>query len=94
MHTLIEYIEYMPVTQRQYTLRNIPDRVDRVLRRRARETGKSFNQVAVEALSDGAGEGELHDDLDFMIGSMSDGEARALERDIAAQRRIDRDLWR
>ena len=84
----------MATTSKQYTIRDVPERVDRVLRRRARETGKSFNRVLVEALTDGAGEGGVHDDLDFMIGSLSEGEARALERDISAQRRIDRELWR
>ncbi|MBX3169042.1 MAG: hypothetical protein KF760_16665 [Candidatus Eremiobacteraeota bacterium] len=40
-------------TPRQYTIRNIPDDVDAALRQRARDTKKSFNQVALEALMAG-----------------------------------------
>jgi len=42
----------------QYTIRNIPDVLDEVLRRAAREQGKSLNEIAVEALVRGAGLGE------------------------------------
>ena len=38
----------------QYTLRNIPPAVDQVIRKRARQTGKSFNQTAVEVMMQGA----------------------------------------
>lgn len=34
----------------QYTLRNIPPHLDRVLRKRARQTGQSLNDVVLEAL--------------------------------------------
>ena len=85
----------MGTNQRQYTIRNVPGNVDRTLRRRAQESGKSFNQVVVEALSEGAGEPvHAYDDLDFMIGSMSAAEAKALSREIALQRTIDPKLWR
>jgi hypothetical protein len=80
---------------KQYTLRDVPLEVDRTLRRRARETGRSLNRVAVEALAAGAGEStRMHDDLDFMIGTMSKAEAERIDREIAAQRRIDPGLWR
>ena len=85
----------MGTPQKQYTIRNIPDGVDRVLRRRARQSGKSFNQVVLEALSEGAGEpARSCDDLDFMIGSISAREAEKIEREIGAQRHIDPRLWR
>ena len=35
----------------QYTIRNIPKRVDQNLRRRAKEQGRSLNDVVVQALS-------------------------------------------
>lgn len=35
----------------QYTIRNIPPAVDGVLRKRATQTGKSFNQTVVELLT-------------------------------------------
>lgn len=39
----------------QYTLRNVPAFVDRILRRLARDRGASLNEVAIEALARGAG---------------------------------------
>jgi plasmid stability protein len=82
---------------KQYTIRNIPANVDRALRRRARETRRSFNQVVVEALVAGSGEADVpqqHHDLDFMIGSMSEAAAARVEAEVRAQRRIDPDLWK
>ena len=79
----------------QYTIRDVPVQVDRELRRRARETGKSLNRVALDALSEGTGgQAVAHDDLDFLIGTLSPNEARRLEREIAAQRRIDAAAWK
>ena len=80
---------------KQYTIRAVPPEVDQALRRRAHETGRSLNRVAVEALAAGAGgAARNYDDLDFMIGTMSKAEGARLEREIAAQRRIDPGLWR
>ena len=39
----------------QYTVRNIPKKVDQVLRKRAKEQGKSLNDVTVEALAAATG---------------------------------------
>jgi len=39
----------------QYTLRKIPPELDKALRRRAKEEGKSLNDAAVEALQRGIG---------------------------------------
>ena len=35
----------------QYTLRNIPKKVDQALRKKARQQGRSLNEVAIEALA-------------------------------------------
>ncbi len=35
----------------QYTIRNIPEPVDRVIRKRSKQSGKSFNQTVVDLLS-------------------------------------------
>ena len=82
-------------TFRQYTIRNIPDEVDRILRRRSKLTGKSFNQVAVEALANGSGTSlRRKRDLSFLIGSFGETEAKRIDQEIAAQRKIDRELWK
>ena len=35
----------------QYTIRNIPPALDRVIRKRAKEQGRSFNQTVVDLLN-------------------------------------------
>ena len=86
----------MAIAKRQYTIRNVPQAVDEVLRRRARALGKSFNQVALDALIAGSGSTgrQVFDDLDFMIGSSTPAEADALEAELASQDTIDPELWR
>jgi len=39
------------MTKIQYTIRNIPPAVDRVIRKRSQQSGKSFNQTVLELLS-------------------------------------------
>lgn len=81
--------------KKQYTIRNIPGQLDRVLRKRAKESSKSFNQVALEALVTGAG-GNLRPKRDFsqVIGSISKAEAEQIEEEIRLQHQIDPGLWR
>ena len=79
----------------RYTLRNVPDEVDRALRNRARRERRSLNDVVLEALRRGAGLTETparRRDLSDFVGSwVEDPETdRALED----QRRIDDELWR
>jgi len=52
----------------QYTIRNIPASVDKYLRKRARLTGRSLNQVVIDELTVNAGvTGKSN--LDWFIGS-------------------------
>lgn len=75
----------------QYTIRNVPEETDRRLRSRARQSGKSLNEVALEALRESAGDLEYHD-LDFLFSSwINDPETDGALKD---QRKIDRDLWK
>lgn len=79
----------------RYTLRNVPPYVDEALRARAREKGKSLNDVALEALLAGLGlAGELvkHRDLTDITGTwVEDAETDQAFQD---QRRIAPELWR
>ncbi len=55
----------------QYTIRQIPPRLDRALRAEAKRTGKSLNEVAREALARGLGVSarpQKHRDLDWFVG--------------------------
>jgi plasmid stability protein len=79
----------------QYTLRNIPPILDEALRSRARDEGKSLNEVAIETLLAGvglAGEPVKRRDLSDIAGTWADDPevTEALED----QRRIDPELWR
>ena len=79
----------------RYTIRNVPNSVDAALRRRAREQGKSLNEVAIEALVRGAGvsgERTRHRDLSDIAGTWH--RDRAFDRAIAAKGTIDKELWR
>lgn len=62
----------------QYTIRAIPPALDRALREQARRSGKSLNQVVIDALRLGLGLGgsqAAYDDLDPLIGSWVEGPA-------------------
>jgi len=78
----------------QYTIRKIPNSLDAALRRRAREQGRSLNEVAIEALARGAGvsgERSRQRDLRDIAGAWRSD--RAFDRARAAQDTIDRELW-
>ena len=79
---------------KQYTIRQIPMHVDRILRQRAQETNKSFNQITVEALTM-ATLGNLRPKRDFneIIGSLSDEEAMTQENEIRRQHQVDKKMW-
>ena len=80
---------------RQYTIRGIPPAVDAALRQRARASGKSLNQSAVDALAEGAGMAATprkRRDLADVAGTWRAD--RALEAALAAQDVVDKDLWR
>ena len=79
----------------QYTLRNIPGRLDEALRRTAHERGKSLNEVAIEALARGAGvtgERGRRRDLGDIAGTWR--KDPAFDRALAAQDTIDEEMWR
>jgi plasmid stability protein len=78
----------------QYTIRNVPNALDAALRRRAREQGKSINEVAIDALARGAGfspERKRQRDLGDIAGTWRSD--RAFDRALAAQDTIDGELW-
>jgi len=78
----------------QYTIRGIPVAVDNALRDRARAAGKSLNEAAIDALAEGAGvtgARRKRRDLGDIAGSWRAD--KAVESALAAQDRIDEDLW-
>ncbi len=78
----------------QYTLRNIPKQLDEALRRKAREEGRSLNEVAVAALMRALllpDEAERRRDLAAIAGSWV--EDRAVDDALEAQRRVEPEMW-
>jgi hypothetical protein len=78
----------------QYTIRDVPPAVDAAIRRRAKATGASLNQVAKDALAEGAGVGgeRPRRDLSDIAGTWR--RDRAVEAALAAQDVVDEALWR
>jgi hypothetical protein len=69
--------------------------VDQALRARARAAGKSLNEAAIDALAEGAGVAGVprkRRDLGDIAGSWKGD--KAVESALAAQDRVDEDLWR
>lgn len=59
----------------QYTIRNIPPEVDNALKRKARLTKKSFNQVVVDELQSSVLKSGYTTDFEWFFGSMQADEA-------------------
>ncbi len=79
----------------QYTIRGIPVAVDQALRERARAADKSLNEAAIEALAEGAGVAgapRKRRDLGDIAGTWKTD--KAVDSALAAQDRVDKDLWR
>ncbi len=79
----------------QYTIRNVPKQLDRALRQRAREQGRSINQVALEALLHAlglAGDDVPRRDLSDVAGSWR--KDPATEAALTDQRQVDGELWK
>jgi len=79
----------------QYTLRNIPNELDKVLREKAQLEQKSLNQVAVEALMAALGltsESIQRRDLSDIVGTWK--EDPVFDAAIQEQRQIDPELWK
>jgi hypothetical protein len=79
----------------QYTIRKVPGALDLALRQRAREQGKSLNDVAIEALARGAGiSGRPGRQRDLRDVAGTWRKDRAFDRALAAQDTVDEELWR
>jgi hypothetical protein len=84
----------MKKTSVQYTIRNVPERTDLLLREAAVEYGKSLNATAVAALQRGLGadaEAIEHHDLDELIGSWVHDDA--CDQALDQMDQVDSELW-
>jgi hypothetical protein len=78
----------------QYTIRNVSPELDRALKARAKQLGKSVNQTALDLLSRGCGQAVRHRSLRHMPGAWSAKEAAEFDRFLAEHRAIDEELWK
>jgi hypothetical protein len=79
----------------QYTIRGVPEALDNALRERARSSGKSLNEAALDALAQGAGiagSRRKRRDLGDIKGTWR--AEKVVENALAEQDRIDKALWR
>jgi len=79
----------------QYTVRSLPQALDKHLRQRAQDSGKSLNEVVLDALKRDVGLSDqpvIHHDLDSLIGTWKD-DPNVLAA-LADQDRIDEGLWK
>ncbi|MEK6644189.1 MAG: antitoxin [Planctomycetota bacterium] len=79
----------------QYTIRAVPPDVDQALRRKARASGKSLNEIVLDVLAretSNTAEPKLHHDLDFLAGTWV--EDPEFDRILEEQRQIDWEQWR
>ena len=79
----------------QYSVRGIPRRLDDVVRRMAREEGRSLNQTVIEALQRGLGVGRevtrCHD-LDDLAGTWV--EDPKFDKVMKEMDQVDPEIWR
>jgi len=78
----------------QYTIRNISPSLDSALKSRAKQMGKSLNQLALEALERSVGQPIRYRNLRNMPGAWSRQEAKRFDQFLAEHRNIDEELWK
>ena len=80
------------------TLRNLPQKLDQTIQRRAKEKGISVNKAVISLLEEQLGmkpkkrSREYHD-LDVLAGAWTKAEADAFDKTLTQQRVIDPELW-
>jgi len=81
------------------TIRNMPPRIERAIRQRARTRKTSANRAVIGMLEDHLGSSvsepaaEYHD-LDDLAGVWDEHEAGLFDASLVRQRAIDEDMWK
>jgi hypothetical protein len=81
------------------TLRGLPPELAKRILEKAADSGESLNRIVIDLLEQGSGlrrkpRPVLHHDLDSLAGAWSAEEADAFDNDLAAQRRVEAELWK
>jgi hypothetical protein len=78
----------------QYTIRSIPNALDRQLRSEAKKNNVSLNEVVIETLKRGSGLGDtpvVYDDLDVLIGTWKNDPG--FDEAVSIQRSVELEAW-
>jgi len=82
----------------QITLRISDPEMEKALRRKAKESGKSLNKVVLELIGESSGKAgkkkPAGESLRKFAGTMSDKEAAELEKAIRVFEVIDEEMWK
>lgn len=80
------------------TLRHLKPELARAIERKAHEVGTSLSGAVIALLEQATGIAKkrnvVHHDLDRFFGVWSEDEARAFDKDLRRQRKIDPELWK
>ena len=80
------------------TLRHLKPELARAIERKAHEGAMSLSRAVIALLEQATGLARnrkvVHHDLDRFIGAWSAEEARAFDKSLKEQRRIDSELWK
>ncbi len=78
----------------QYTIRNIPPDVDRVIRKRASQSGKTFNQTVVDLLTVqilGTSQPQSSQNFDWLFGQNTLDDS--LDTAVCEQSQTNKSIW-
>ena len=76
----------------QYSIRDIPREVDRILREKAARTKRSLNQVVLDELREATIGGKKRADFSDVVGKWSPDPE--FDKILASQRQIDWEKWK
>ena len=81
------------------TVRNLPPKVAKAIREKARKERLSLNKAVIKLLEEATGATQdtrrvLHHDLDRFFGSWTKEEADAFDQALREQRQIEPEMWK
>ncbi len=86
---------------RQITIRGIPDQIENVINKEAKREGLSLNKAFIALLARATDmktkekkSKTMYHDLDRLSGVWTKEEAADFDKKLAAQRKVDADLWK
>jgi len=86
------------MTASNFNLRGLSPQVMSLLKRQAKELKISVNMLILKLIEQGMGLGGkpkrvVHHDLDFLVGTWSEKDAKAFDEKVKIFEKIDEDLW-